>query len=135
MNEEELHATPYRLWAKGAAADAPVVQARDAAIIQAVMVALAPVIYELEQRLVEVERSQKTYLGVWKADRQYSAMSEVTCDGARWYCCKSTSNRPGTSADWTMMEKSAAASSPRSDTATVHPRNGSSHTMSRPRTP
>ena len=101
---------------------------RDKGLLQGVAEILAPYlnrIEQFEQRLAELERSQKTYLGVWKSDREYSAMSEVTHDGARWYCCKSTSNKPGASADWVMMEKSSPVAHPRSDaTATASARNG-----------
>jgi hypothetical protein len=101
----------------------PMLSSRDRALAQGFAQGIAPTIHALEQqvselqaRVAELERSQKTYLGVWKAGREYSAMSEVTLDGARWFCCKSTSNKPGTSADWTMMEKSTPTSTPRSDT-------------------
>jgi hypothetical protein len=100
------------------------VKIHSAALIKAIMVGIAPVIHELEKqvgklqsRIEELERSQKTYLGVWKAGREYSPQSEVTHDGARWYCCKSTSNKPGASADWTLMEKSEPTAHPRSDTS------------------
>jgi hypothetical protein len=100
---------------------APALSSRDQGLLQGVAETLAPYLNKieaLEQRLVELERNQKTYLGVWKSDRQYSSMSEVTFDGARWYCCKSTNNKPGESADWVLMEKSEP---------TAHPRNGSAH--------
>jgi hypothetical protein len=107
----------------------PTLSSRDRALAQGFAQGIAPVIHELEKqvgklqsRIEELERSQKTYLGVWKADREYSAMSEVTHDGARWYCSKSTSNRPGASADWVLMEKSAAAATPRVNGQHPNPR-------------
>jgi hypothetical protein len=103
---------------------APALSARDKGLLAGV----AQVIHELEQRIdelqarvSELERSQKTYLGVWKDGKEYTAQSEVTCDGARWICHKRTQDKPGTSADWTMMEKSAAAQ-PRSDATTTSQR-------------
>ena len=51
--------------------------------------------------------------------------SECTHDGARWIAHKRTSDKPGASGDWTMIEKSATPA-PRSDTAAAsHHRNGS----------
>lgn len=93
----------------------------------------------LSARVLELERGQKTYLGVWKEGREYTPQSEVTCDGARWICHKRTSDKPGTSADWSLMEKSAGAgfappARERSDTTvTAHARNGPSHSSSNPR--
>jgi hypothetical protein len=113
---------------------------RDQGLMKAVIdtfgpaiVALEKQVSELQARLAEVER--KGYVGVWKADREYSPQSEVTHDGARWFAHKRTSDKPGTSADWQLMEKSAPTPSPRNETAVATARNGSSHTMSRPRTP
>jgi len=122
----------------GAPVDAPAaaksVNEHDARLIQGIMKGLASVLFEYEQqiealtsRVTELERSQKTYLGVWKADREYSSHSEVTHDGARWFCHKRTSDKPGSSADWSLMEKSAPAVLQRSDTASARPRqNGGS---------
>lgn len=93
--------------------------------------ALEQRVEQLEQRLAEVER--KGYVGVWKDGKEYSPQSECTHDGARWICHKRTADKPGTSADWSMMEKSAPTSSPRSDASTVNPRvNGH---YARPRSP
>ena len=48
----------------------------NAALIKAIVIGIAPVIHELEKeiavlssRVAELERSQKTYLGVWKEGR------------------------------------------------------------------
>jgi hypothetical protein len=86
-------------------------------------------IEQLEKRVEELERSQKTYLGVWKEGREYSPHSEVTSDGARWLCHKRTTDKPGSSADWVMMEKSVL---PRSDTATAHARSNGHYANPRP---
>jgi hypothetical protein len=103
---------------------ATAVNAHDGALVKAIALAVAPVIHkletrveQLEQRLAEVER--KGYVGIWKEGKEYSPQSECTHDGARWFCHKRTSDKPGTSADWSMMEKSAA---PRDATASA--RNG-----------
>jgi hypothetical protein len=101
----------------------PGISARDRALALGFAAGLAPTIHALEEkvaelsaRVAELERSQKTYLGIWKADREYTPQSEVTHDGARWICHKRTTDRPGTSADWSMIEKSQPTANPRSDT-------------------
>jgi hypothetical protein len=107
------------------------VPAGNVALIKAIMAGIAPFIHELEKkidalqaRVAELERSQKTYLGVWKDGREYSPHSEVTHDGGRWFCHKRTSNKPGSSADWALMEKSV---NPRSDATTANSRVNGHH--------
>ena len=101
----------------------------NAALVKAIVTGIAPVIHELEKeiavlssRVAELERSRQTYLGVWKEGREYSSQSEVTHDGGRWFCHKRTSDKPGSSADWSLMEKSLPMPTPRSETATARPR-------------
>jgi hypothetical protein len=137
----------WRRWRAevGAPVDAPTaakslppsaaLSSRDIGLVQGV----AAVIHELEKQIVglqsrieELERTQKTYLGVWKDGKEYTPQSEVTYDGARWICHKRTRDRPGASADWTLMEKATA--NPRSnDLTTSHPRNGSAGGLANPR--
>jgi hypothetical protein len=107
----------------------PEVKVRDRVVIEAVMSAVAPHIHELEQKLAALstrvlELERKGYVGIWKEGKEYSPQSEVTHEGARWISHKRTTDRPGSSADWTMMEKSEPAN-PRSESAAAHARNGS----------
>src|SRR5262245_14284427 len=95
----------------------------NAALISGIMKGIAPTIHELQTqidalqaRVNELER--KGYVGVWKEGREYSSQSEVTHDGARWISHKRTNDKPGSSADWQMVEKST----PRSETPTANPR-------------
>jgi hypothetical protein len=83
----------------------------------------------LERRVAELERNQKTYLGVWREGREYSQNSEVTFDGARWFCTKRTIDKPGCSADWVMQEKSAT---PRSEMAPARARQNGHYANPRP---
>ncbi len=99
-------------------------------IIKGVIEAVAPHIVALEKqvaalaaRIEELER--KGYCGVWKSGKEYSPQSEVTCDGGRWISHKRTSDKPGLSADWSLMEKSFETS---------HARNGSALPPASPRT-
>jgi hypothetical protein len=112
----------------------PEVKVRDAAVIQAVMSAVAPVIYELEQKTaalsarvtdLEAQRNEMKYCGVWREGKEYTSGSFATHDGALWHANKKTEEKPGMSGDWTMAAKSG--SNPRSDAATSGPRNGSAH--------
>jgi hypothetical protein len=109
------------------------------ALIKAIMAGIAPHIIALEKqitalqtRVEELERSQKTYLGVWKGGREYTPQSEVTHDGARWIAHKRTSDKPGASADWSLMEKSEPTEN-RTGTPPAHPRNGGDGVPARPR--
>ena len=97
----------------------------NAELVKAIAKGFAPIIQEaieaavgpLKARIEELER--KGYVGIWKAGKEYSPQSECTHDGARWIAHKRTSDKPGQSGDWTMIEKSM----PRSDAAsTVNPR-------------
>jgi hypothetical protein len=135
MQKEIAAAKPasFNTLAPAKSAVEPDVRTRN--IIDGIVQMLAPYLLQiekLEQRVAELERGQKTYLGVWKADRQYSPMSEVTFDGARWFCNKLTSSKPGTTADWTMMEKSEPA---HASGAVAHARNGSTLAPANPRPP
>jgi hypothetical protein len=85
-------------------------------------------IAELQARISELER--KGYVGVWKDGKEYTAQSEVTHEGARWIAHKRTSDKPGASADWSLMEKSAV--NPRSDTGTVNARSNGRYSRPRP---
>jgi hypothetical protein len=139
LTKEELdaEAAAHRAWCaerapvepfNKAVPSEPMLSERD----RALAAALERRVEQMEQRLAEVER--KGYVGVWKADREYSPQSEVTHDGARWFAHKRTSDRPGTSADWQLMEKSLLTSSPRSEaTATASARQNGHY--ARPRTP
>jgi hypothetical protein len=125
----------------------PEVKVRDAAVIQAVMSAVAPVIYDLEKqiaalsaRVAELEaRPALKYIGVFRDDgRKYSEGSAITHDGGIWIALKATTERPNHSADWQLAVKSGGqpTANPRSDTAaTSHARNGSAGGPARPRTP
>jgi hypothetical protein len=132
--------TEFRAWRdERAPVDAGAARPKsgNAALVQSIVRGIAPVVWDelkrLEQRIAELERNQKTYLGVWKEGREYSSNSEVTFEGGRWYCAKRTSDKPGHSADWTLMEKSTAAASPRSDTGTAAARQNGHYAT--PRTP
>jgi hypothetical protein len=89
----------------------------------------------LQERVNELER--KGYVGIWREGREYSPQSECTHDGARWFCHKRTSDKPGSSADWVLMEKSAPLSTPapRSDETTSRPRQNGHYANPRPRAP
>jgi hypothetical protein len=96
-------------------------------LITGILKAIAPTIHALETqvsklqaRIEELER--KGYCGVWKAGKEYSAQSEVTHDGARWIAHKRTSDKPGSSADWTMIEKAESVPTPRHTGAAARPR-------------
>jgi hypothetical protein len=80
-------------------------------VVKGIIDAIAPVIVNLEKqvsalqaRVEELER--KGYVGIWKEGKEYSSQSECTHDGARWISHKRTNDKPGTSADWSLMEKS-----------------------------
>lgn len=127
MQEELAAAKPASLKAASATPNA--------ALIKAIMAGIAPVLHEhisqeiakatapLQARIADLER--KGYVGVWKAGKEYSPQSEVTCDGARWLAHKRTSDKPGASADWSLIEKAT----------TSHARNGSAGPTARPRPP
>jgi hypothetical protein len=104
-------------------------------LITAIMKGIAPYIHDLEKqvaalqtRIEELER--KGYVGVWKDGKEYTPQSEVTHEGARWIAHKRTSDKPGASADWSLMEKSAV--NPRSDTGTVNARSNGHYARPRP---
>src|SRR5262249_16395850 len=139
LTEKQLAETTARWRAYrdeiGASVDAPPaaksVNDHDARLIQGIMKGLAPVLFEYEKQIealaspvTELEDSEKTYVGTWRWERTYSQGSEVTHDGGRWYCAKRTSYKPGSSADWSLMEKSVI---PRDETATANPRSNGHH--------
>jgi hypothetical protein len=105
------------------------VKARDRAIIEAVMAAVAPFIHALEQRVAELEASTLKYCGVYQPSASYQRGNVVTCDGSAFHATRSVSaERPGSTDAWQLMVKhgkDAPTASPRSDTATAHARNGS----------
>lgn len=108
----------------------------NAALIGAIMRGIAPALHQhvrdeiqkatapLLARIDELER--RGYCGVWKSGREYSPQSECTHDGVRWLAHKRTADRPGSSGDWVMMEKS-------DEPAVSHGRNGSAGGPAQPR--
>jgi hypothetical protein len=59
----------------------------------------------LERRLTEIEsRPQLKYFGIWRAHK-YTEGAFVTDNGSVWHANRTTTERPGTSADWTLAVK------------------------------
>src|SRR5262245_53076792 len=113
-----------------------------AALVAAIMKAVAPHIFELEQkvdalsaRVAELEASSLKYMGVYQTSGSYPRGSVGTQDGSAWHATRAvTAERPGASDGWQLMVKHGKdAAGPRSETATANARvNGH---YSRPRSP
>jgi hypothetical protein len=59
-----------------------------------------------EKRVAAIEqRGAFRYAGTYEAERQYSPGEFVTHDGSMWHCERSTKQKPGTCADWTLAVK------------------------------
>jgi hypothetical protein len=144
LTKEQLDATTAEWRERCAAVEvksakaSPGTLSHDTTIIKSVIEAVAPHIVALEKQIAELQarisalelRPEARYLGTW-SEKEYSGGSLVTHGGALWHCNKRTHDRPGSSADWTLAQKSAVA--PRSDGSTVNPRTNGHY--SRPRTP
>ncbi len=135
LTKDELNRTveEFRAWRDEVTAPTPAPKMRDAALIKSIITGIAPTIADLEKQVTELrarieELERKGYVGIWKAGKEYSPQSEVTHDGARWISHKRTSDKPGTSADWLMMEKSE----PRNDTSETSSARANGH-LSNPR--
>ena len=128
-----MAAMTYKQMQEELAAAKPASSTPNAALIKAIMAGIAPVVHEhihheiekavapLLARIEELER--KGYVGVWKTGKEYTPQSEVTHEGARWLAHKRTSDKPGASADWSLIEKAT----------TSHARNGSAGPPANPR--
>lgn len=69
---------------------------------------LAPRIEALEKRIAELERGQKgliSYRGVWREGDDYREHDVTTHSGCLWFCQTPTTERPGSSNDWRLMQK------------------------------
>jgi len=68
---------------------------------------LLSVVGPLRARIQALEKSQTklAYGGVWKADREYDVGTLCTFDGSLWHANTKTSDRPGTSGEWTLAVK------------------------------
>ena len=100
---------------------------RNAVLIDSIIKAVAPHVVALEKQVSELqmrvaELERKGYVGIWRDGKEYSPQSEVTHDGARWICHKRTSDKPGKSGDWTMIEKSEPAQARSDATEAAIPR-------------
>src|SRR5262245_58122329 len=85
-----------------APAAAQSVNEHDTKLVLGVVKGIAPVIFELEQKIAKLEQriselERKGYVGVWREGKEYSPQSEVTHDGARWLSHKRTTDKPGRS--------------------------------------
>ena len=111
---------------------------------KALLAGIAPIIHDLETqttelraRIAELESSTLKYCGVYQPSASYQRGCVVTCDGSAFHATRAVnSERPGTSDAWQLMVKhgkDAPTPTPRSETATAHPRENGHY--SRPRTP
>jgi hypothetical protein len=62
--------------------------------------------YHWRYHSMEAQRDEMKYCGIWREGKQFTAGSFVTCDGAMWHANKRTSEKPGTTGDWTLAAKS-----------------------------
>jgi hypothetical protein len=87
-------------------------------------------ISELQGRIATLEsRAEARYLGIWKSETEYTVGSLVTDHGAIWHCGKRTRDRPGSSADWQLAQKTSS----RTESAPARDRNGSAGPPAQPR--
>lgn len=63
---------------------------------------------ELEERVLALEARANggmKFVGIWREGLGYEPGSVATHGGSMWHCDRTTTAKPGTSADWTLCVK------------------------------